>query len=43
MKACKFVLDIFLVSGTVLSAQETTPKYEVGLNYSGLHVNSANA
>jgi hypothetical protein len=25
-----------------LSAQETTPKYEVGVNYSWLHVNSAN-
>ena len=42
MKACKFVLGVFLVSGAVMSAQETTPKYEVGLNYSWLHVNSAN-
>jgi len=42
MKACKFVLGVFLVSGAVMSAQETTPKYEAGLNYSWLHVNSAN-
>lgn len=42
MKACKFVFAIFLISGAVLSAQETTPKYEVGINYSWLHVNSAN-
>lgn len=32
-----------LLSGLVLNAQtETMPKFEVGLNYSGLHVNSAN-
>ena len=32
-----------LLSGSVLNAQtETAPKVEVGLNYSGLHVNSAN-
>jgi len=43
MKSLKFVLGVFLVSGVVLSAQEVeTPKYEVGLNYSWLHVNSAN-
>jgi len=42
MRACKFVLGIFLISGALLNAQETTPKYEVGLNYSWLHVNSAN-
>ena len=33
---------LFLVCGAVMSAQETTPKYEVGVNYSWLHVNSAN-
>jgi hypothetical protein len=39
----KFVLGVVLVSGGVMSAQETaTPKYEVGINYSWLHVNSAN-
>jgi hypothetical protein len=33
----------FLLSGSLLHAQtETAPKFEVGLNYSGLHVNSAN-
>src|ERR1700692_140579 len=42
MKVCKVVLGVFLVSGAVMSAQETTPKYEVGVNYSWLHVNSAN-
>ena len=43
MKVCKFVLGVFLVSGAVMNAQETsTPKYEAGLNYSWLHVNSAN-
>jgi hypothetical protein len=43
MKVCKFVLGVFLVSGVVMNAQETsTPKYEAGLNYSWLHVNSAN-
>jgi hypothetical protein len=32
-----------LLSGSLLHAQtETMPKFEVGLNYSGLHVNSAN-
>src|SRR6266852_26541 len=41
MKACKFVLGVFLVCA-VMSAQEATPKYEVGVNYSWLHVNSAN-
>jgi peptidoglycan-associated lipoprotein len=42
MKACKFVLGVFLVCGAVMSAQEATPKYEAGVNYSWLHVNSAN-
>jgi opacity protein-like surface antigen len=44
MKTCKFVLGTLLVSSAIMSAQETavTPKYEVGLNYSWLHVNSSN-
>ncbi|HVP00240.1 MAG TPA: outer membrane beta-barrel protein [Bryobacteraceae bacterium] len=37
------ILAAFLVFGSTAKAQETTtPRYEVGLNYSGLHVNSAN-
>jgi hypothetical protein len=43
MKASKLVLGAFLVCGAILSAQEVEmPKYEVGVNYSWLHVNSAN-
>jgi opacity protein-like surface antigen len=42
MKALTLVLGLVLASGAVLSAQEVTPKYEVGLNYSLLHVTSAN-
>ena len=43
MKSLKFVVGAFLASGVVLSAQEVyVPKYEVGMNYSWLHVNSAN-
>src|SRR5271166_3216887 len=43
MKSFKLVLGVFLVSGAVMSAQETsTPQFEVGLNYSWLHVNSSN-
>ena len=42
MKAVQFALAVVLASGAVLSAQEGTPRYEVGLNYSWLHVNSAN-
>src|SRR5271155_3231640 len=43
MKLILFVLEACLVAGTVMNAQEPiTPKYEVGLNYSWLHVNSAN-
>src|SRR6266478_5051471 len=42
MKAVQFALAAVLASGAVLSAQEVTPRYEVGLNYSWLHVNSAN-
>jgi opacity protein-like surface antigen len=39
----KVILGVFVASGFVLSAQEvSTPKWEVGLNYSWLHVNSAN-
>jgi len=41
--ACTSILPAFLVFGVTARAQEvTTPKYEVGLNYSWLHVNSAN-
>ena len=43
MKSCKFVLGALLVSGALMNAQEVAvPKYEVGVNYSWLHVNSAN-
>ncbi|HTB14833.1 MAG TPA: outer membrane beta-barrel protein [Bryobacteraceae bacterium] len=43
MNAVKFILGTFLLSAVAASAQETTtPKVEVGLNYSWLHVNSAN-
>jgi hypothetical protein len=43
MKTCRFVLGALLLSAVAASAQEvTTPKYEVGLNYSGLHVTSGN-
>ena len=42
MKSVKFALAAILSSCAVLSAQEGTPRYEVGLNYSWLHVNSAN-
>jgi hypothetical protein len=37
------ILAVFLTFGVNANAQETsTPKYEVGVNYSWLHVNSAN-
>jgi hypothetical protein len=43
MKAIQFVLGSLLLSAVAASAQEiATPKVEVGLNYSWLHVNSAN-
>ena len=43
MKVCSLLVGAFLVSGAILSAQETeTPRYEIGVNYSWLHVNSAN-
>src|SRR6266478_1040130 len=43
MKTGKFVLGVFLVSSAVMNAQEISiPTYEVGVNYSWLHVNSAN-
>ncbi len=43
MRAWKFVLGVFLASSAVTYAQEVeVPRYEVGLNYSWLHVNSAN-
>lgn len=41
--ACSPILAVFLAFGSTAKAQETTtPVYEVGLNYSWLHVNSAN-
>jgi hypothetical protein len=43
MKTCKLVLGALLLSALAASAQEVAvPKVEVGLNYSWLHVNSAN-
>ena len=43
MKMRSLLMGVFLFSGAILSAQEgETPRYEVGLNYSWLHVNSAN-
>jgi hypothetical protein len=43
MNASTLLMGVFLVSGAVLSAQETdVPRYEIGLNYSWLHVNSSN-
>ena len=43
MKACKLVLGALLASSSAMYAQEVdVPKYEIGLNYSWLHVNSAN-
>jgi hypothetical protein len=40
---CAPVLAAFVAFGSAAKAQETTtPKYEIGLNYSWLHVNSAN-
>jgi outer membrane immunogenic protein len=41
--ACTSVFGVFLGLGAPADAQEvSTPKYEFGLNYSWLHVNSAN-
>jgi opacity protein-like surface antigen len=41
--ACTSIFPAFLVFSVAAHAQEiSTPKYEVGLNYSWLHVNSAN-
>jgi opacity protein-like surface antigen len=43
MKAFRFGLGLLILSAAAARAQEaTTPKVEVGLNYSWLHVNSAN-
>jgi hypothetical protein len=44
-KSLKCIVGVFLASVAIASAQEgtTTPKYEVGLGYSWLHVNSANS
>lgn len=41
MRILSFALGCVLASAAVLSAQEeSTPKYEIGFNYSGLHVSS---
>jgi outer membrane immunogenic protein len=43
MKSWKFVAGTFLAFGAAMQAQEVSvPKFEVGLEYSWLHVNSAN-
>jgi outer membrane immunogenic protein len=43
MKAFRFIFGVVLFSGAIITAQEReVPKYEVGVNYSWLHVNSAN-
>src|SRR5580658_5363837 len=40
---CTSILTVFVGFGATAKAQETaTPAYEFGLNYSWLHVNSAN-
>jgi len=42
MTAFKFAFGMLLASAAVLSAQEeAVPKYEIGFNYSGLHVSSS--
>ena len=43
MKKVTIAFAITLATAAILSAQEETPKMEVGLTYSGVHVNSANA
>ncbi|HTT77511.1 MAG TPA: outer membrane beta-barrel protein [Candidatus Binataceae bacterium] len=41
--ACASLLTMFLgLSASASAQEESTPRYEVGLNYSWLHVNSAN-
>jgi outer membrane immunogenic protein len=43
MKAFALTIGAALISGAVMSAQETSvPQFEIGLSYSWLHVNSAN-
>ena len=43
MKAFGFLVAVVLVSAGVLSAQEaTTPRFEVGASYSGVHLDGAN-
>jgi hypothetical protein len=43
LSAVTIIFSTFLAFGAIANAQETsTPKYEIGLNYSWLHVNSAN-
>ena len=42
LSACAFMFTVALALGPAAFGQETsTPKYEVGLNYSWLHVNAA--
>ena len=41
-KSLKYIVGVFLASAALAHAQEETiPKYEVGLDYSWLHVNAA--
>jgi hypothetical protein len=40
--ACTSILAIFGFDGVATAQEVYTPKYEVGVNYSWLHVNSAN-
>lgn len=43
MKALRLAIAATFLYGAALSAQEVQiPKFEIGLNYSGLHVNSGN-
>jgi outer membrane immunogenic protein len=40
--ACTSILAVFAFEGAAIAQEVNTPKYEVGVNYSWLHVNSAN-
>lgn len=43
MKVFSFVVGVLLASGAMMRAQEvSTPRFEAGLNYPWLHVNSSN-
>jgi opacity protein-like surface antigen len=43
MKRISFAAGLFLLAGAVMNAQEVnTPQFEVGMNYSWLHVNGTN-